>query len=161
MTDDISATVAPSTPPSRAIDQAVTAGTSQDLATVGRDITKSYGFVFNVRTKPRSPVVLLTGIDFYVDTTEYVNFEVWTRPGSFADHRGTYDGWSLIASGKTRGLGVGTFTPVPSELLTPVGIPGDNGTRAFYITLDSNHLIYKAFDDADIGESDTKVRVLF
>jgi hypothetical protein len=90
---------------------------------------------------------------------EYVNFEVWTRLGSFAEHRGTYDGWSLIASGKTRGLGVGTYTPVPSELLTPVSIPGDNGIRGFYITLDSNHLIYKAIDDAAIGESDTKVRV--
>ena len=48
---------------------------------------------------------------------------------------------------------------MPSELLTPVSIPGDNGIRGFYITLDSNHLIYKAIDDAAIGESDTKVRV--
>jgi hypothetical protein len=154
-------TVAPSSPPSRAIGQALTAGAGVDVvAAVGRDVTKSYGFVFNVRTKPRTPPALLTGIDFLTDSTGGVRLEVWTRPGSFEGHRGTRDGWTPIAIGRTRGLGVGAFTPVPPGLFTPVRIPGDGGTRALYITLDSNHLIYRAIDDAEIGESDAKVGVL-
>ena len=102
-----------------------------------------------MRTKPESGVVIINGFDFYTESTEDVNFELWSRLGSFKEYKGTYDGWDLIASGTTKGRGIGRYTPIPEEVYTPVSIPGgggDSGTRAFYLTLDSFGLVYKLGD---------------
>ena len=99
-------TAYPSAPPSRPVDVGLTTGSREDLA-LGGHITYSYGGIFNIRTKPNSGVVILTGFDFYTHSTADVTFELWTRLGSFKEHRGTYDGWDLIASGTTKGRGIG------------------------------------------------------
>lgn len=120
-------------------------GSREDLQ-LGGETTTSYGYIFNVRTKEGTPTVMMTGFDFYTESTDDVTFELWSRLGSFKDAKGTYDGWDLIATGTTRGRGVGRYTAIPEEMYTPVSIPGgggDEGTRAFYLTLDTINLVYK------------------
>lgn len=122
---------------------AIAAGGSQSLQF-------SYGCVFNVRTKPDvAGDVLLTGLDFYTKSTEYVEFELWTREGTFVGFKGSYDGWNPVASGTVLGRGTGGYTPVPDKLFDPVSIPGgggEDGVRAFYLTLTTQDLLYKLGD---------------
>ena len=120
-------------------------GSQQDLQ-LGGKTTSSYGFVFNIRTKPDAGVVLMTGFDFYTETTDDVTFELWTRTGSYVNHKGTFEGWDLIGSGTIKGRGIGRYTAIPPEMFTQVSIPGgggDKGTRAFYLTLTTINLVYK------------------
>ena len=135
----------PSSAPSRALDQVIMTGSREDLQ-IGGETTSSYGYLFNIRTKPDAGVAIITGFDFYTLSTEEVTFELWSRLGSFQDFKGTYDGWDLIAEGTVKGRGVGRYTSIPPETYTPVSIVGgggEEGTRAFYITLNSIDLVYK------------------
>jgi len=135
----------PSSAPSLDHFQEIVTGSQEDLE-LGGTTTSSYGYIFNVRTKENSGVVMIDGFDFYTESTEDVNFELWTRLGSYSDYKGTYDGWDLIASGTTQGRGLGRYTSIPEETFTPVSIPGgggETGTRAFYITTDTRDLVYK------------------
>ena len=151
-------TAYPSVAPSRPVDVSLTTGGREDLQ-LGGHVTTSYGYIYNMRTKPDAGVVIITGFDFYTESSEEINFELWTRMGSFKEHKGTYDGWDLIASGTTKGRGIGRYTPIPEELYTPVSIPGgggEGGTRAFYLTLDFFGLVYKLGEaglDSDVQVS--------
>jgi len=135
----------PSSEPSRSLDQYIMTGSQQDLQ-LGGKTTSSYGFVFNIRTKPDASVVVMTGFDFYTETTDDVTFELWSRTGSYVNHKGTYEGWDMIGSGTIKGRGIGRYTAIPPELFTQVSIPGgggEKGTRAFYLTLTTINLVYK------------------
>lgn len=119
---------------------------SQDDLDLGGTTTSSYGYIFNMRTREDGGVVLIQGFDFYTGTTEDVTYELWTRLGTFKDYKGSIEGWDLIASGSVQGRGIGRYTAIPEEDFTPVSIPGgggNDGTRAFYLTLDTKELIYK------------------
>ena len=39
-------------------------------------------------------------------------------------HKGTYEGWDLIAEGETEGRGIGRYTSIPDDMFTKVSIPG-------------------------------------
>eukprot|EP00571_Detonula_confervacea_P005871 CAMPEP_0172330022 /NCGR_PEP_ID=MMETSP1058-20130122/61177_1 /TAXON_ID=83371 /ORGANISM="Detonula confervacea, Strain CCMP 353" /LENGTH=1318 /DNA_ID=CAMNT_0013047219 /DNA_START=179 /DNA_END=4138 /DNA_ORIENTATION=- len=150
----------PSSMPSRAHDQVIMTGSREDLQ-LGGMTTSSYGYIFNMRTKPDSPVILLTGMDFYTESTNDVTFELWTRMGSFMEYKGTYDGWDLIATGTTKGRGIGRYTTIPQESFTEVSIPGggdEGGTRAFYLTLNTRELVYK-LGAPDVTLSDSMAHV--
>ena len=85
-------------------------------------------------------------MEFYTESSADVNYELWTRLGSFKDFKGTYEGWDLIAQGTVTGRGIGRYTAIPDETFNAVHIPGggeEKGTRAFYITLDKKELVYK------------------
>jgi len=155
----------PSAQPSRALEQTIVTGSSQDLQ-LGGTTTSSYGYLFNLRTKPTSPVVQITSLEFYTESTQSVNYEVWTREGSFKDFKGSYEGWTLIAEGSVEGRGLGRYTQIPDDTFTPVSIRGgggEDGTRAFYITLDSKELIYKLGNgpdsDVDVHASSAELEV--
>jgi len=150
----------PSSIPSMVIDREIACGTGADLA-ISDSTTESYGYIFNMRTKIDAPVVLITGMDFYTQVTEEVNYQVWSRIGNFKDYKADKEGWDLIAMGTTLGRGVGRYTSIPEETFTPVDIPGgggNDGVRAFYITLDTIDLAYKVADD-DMSESDSAIWV--
>jgi len=141
----------PSSQPSRAHLQSIMTGSREDLA-IGGSTTTSYGYVFNMRTTPAGPVVVLNGLDFYTESTDIVEFELWSRLGSFKDAKGNYEGWDLIASGTVEGRGFGRYTAIPEDMFTQVSIPGgggERGTRAFYLTLTTIDLVYKKGSGAD------------
>jgi len=156
-------TFEPSSAPTRSIDQVLDTGSRADLQ-LGGQTTSSYGYIFNIRTKPDSGVVIITGFDFYTQSTSSVNFELWTRLGTFEGHKGTFEGWDLIASGTVMGRGIGRYTSIPEETFTPVSIPGgagEDGTRAFYLTLESIDLVYKLVtvnDGSDASMSDERLQ---
>lgn len=135
----------PSSIPSRSLDQTIMTGSREDLQ-LGGKTTSSYGFVFNVRTNDDSPTIVITGLDFYTEQTEDVNYEVWSKLGTFQGFKGKLDEWDLISKGVVKGKGIGRYTPIPEESFTSISIPGgggEEGTRAIYITLDEKSLVYK------------------
>jgi len=142
----------PSSSPSRMHIQEVVTATSNELKS---STDASYGVVFNVRTAINVPVVLINGLHFYTESTDFVGYELWSRLGSFKDYKGIYEGWDLIASGVVKGAGYGKFTSIPSNTITEVSIPGRGGERAFYLTLNSMDLIYSASKES--GDSDIRV----
>ncbi|KAL7493291.1 hypothetical protein ACHAWT_002762, partial [Skeletonema menzelii] len=143
----------PSSSPSRMHIQEVATATTQELKS---STDGSYGVIFNMRTVINGPVVLITGLDFYTESTDFVGFELWSRLGSFKDSKGTYEGWDLIASGVVKGAGYGRFTSIPENSFTEVSIPGRGGERAFYLTLNQMDLIYRA-GEVESAESDKRV----
>ena len=99
-------------------------------------------------------------MDFYTESLDLVNYQVWSRLGNFKDHKADKGGWDMIASGSVSGRGVGRFTAIPEETFAPVEIPGgggDEGTRAVYITLDVISLAYKVPDAESGYESDVNI----
>ena len=64
----------PSAAPSRPVDVSLTTGGRDDLQ-IGGHVTTSYGYIFNMRTKADAGVVILTGFDFYTESTDDINFE--------------------------------------------------------------------------------------
>ena len=54
----------PSSAPSRALDQVIMTGSREDLQ-IGGETTSSYGYLFNIRTKPDAGVAIITGFHFY------------------------------------------------------------------------------------------------
>lgn len=148
-----------STPTATDGERVIVAGGLDAIAAGGsQSLQFSYGCVFNVRTKPDVVGdVLVTGLDFYTKSTEDVEFELWTREGTYAGFEGTYDGWTLVASGTVAGRGTGEHTPVPDELFfAPVAIPGGggaDGVRALYLTLTTPDLLYKLGDGTPASES--------
>ena len=139
--------------PSRTLENVIMTGSREDLQ-LGGQTTSSYGYVFNMRTKPDANVLLLTGMDFYTEATSDINFELWTYAGNYQDKKGAVDGsWTKIAGGVTRGRGIGRYTAIPEDMFKPISIDGGGATRAFYLTLDTINLVYKLGKDAAIRGS--------
>ena len=135
----------PSMEPTRTVYNSIMTGSQKDLL-VGGTTTSSYGYIWNMRTKPDAGVTLITGIDFYTIATEEVDFALYSRIGNFQDHKGSIEGWDVIAQGKVRGRGVGRYTSIPQEMFTPADIPGGGGARgvrAFYLRLTTINLVYQ------------------
>ena len=91
---------------------------------------------------------------------------MYSRLGNFQGHRGSTNGWDLIAQGSIQGRGIGRYTSIPEEIFTPVDIPGgggETGTRAFYLTMTSINLVYKAASgdtsDSAIGGETSDIEI--
>ena len=89
----------PSMEPTRTVYNSIMTGSQKDLL-VGGTTTSSYGYIWNMRTKPDAGVTLITGIDFYTVGTEEVDFALYSRIGNFQDHKGSIEGWDVIAKEK-------------------------------------------------------------
>jgi len=77
-----------------------------------------------------------------------INYELWSKLGSYVNSKGNYDDWEMISSGTIQaGSGPSGSTIIPEEGFTSVEIPAggeeNGGIRAFYITLNTNDLIYR------------------
>lgn len=144
----------PSSAPSRDLDQMIMTGSAEDLQ-LGGKTTSSYGFIFNIRTHEDSPTIVITSLDVYTESVDTINYEVWSKMGSFKGYEGKTDEWDLVSNGTITGKGIGRYTPIPEDVFMPLTIPGgggDQGTRAVYITLDQKSLVYKISEGADADE---------
>jgi len=150
----------PSSTPTRDHIQEISTASSNELK--GESDT-AHGFLVNMRTTADSPLILINGLEFYTESTETVGFELWSKLGTFEGFEGTYDGWEIVGSGTVSGAGYGKYTSIPSDLFTPISIPGgggSKGTRAFYLTLNSKNLVIKKMGNnvqGNTGATDNRV----
>jgi len=160
-------TESPTESPSRAPEQMLQSGSGQDLY-VGT--AKSFGNLFEIRTKSSSETVLINGMDFYssANAGERVSYEVWTKEGTWQGFEGTIDQYEKIAEGTalsrgacdessaTQGGGGNNFVQIPFEEFTSVAIRGGGESRSFYITLTTKDIMYKR---GKVGSSSFRVQV--
>ncbi|EJK74869.1 hypothetical protein THAOC_03429, partial [Thalassiosira oceanica] len=149
-----SPTHVPSTSPTRAFEQAVQTATNDMLGTTAR----AYGNVFDVRTLPGVSTVLITGLEIYSSASGLVEYEVYTREGTWEGTEGDLSSFTLIASGtlKSKGTCGGVdfshgkfstetceFAPIPPGEFESVPIKGNGAVRSFYVTLKTREILYQ------------------
>lgn len=132
----------PSGSPTRGFDQVL------DIRIESRP-SGSYGIVFNMRTPREGQTILLTGMSFLTLYDGLLEYEVYSRLGSYEKYIGKDDYWELVASGQTTGRGAKEYTHVLEEGATirdgdttlkyvgfePLHVPGDRGQRSFYVAI--------------------------
>ncbi|KAL3817796.1 hypothetical protein ACHAXA_005829 [Cyclostephanos tholiformis] len=132
----------PSSPPTRDYEQAF----EMDIDS---NPTGSYGIVFEIGTPRYGNTIMLTSISFVTLHTGKLEYEIYTKLGSFEKYLGNYASFDLIASGQVNGMGSSKYTRVldndtivegGNESLSyvgfrPVYVLGDGGKRSFYITI--------------------------
>lgn len=111
--------------------------------------TGSYGLAFSVRTPKDGQTILLTGMSFVTTGDKIpVEYEIYSRLGTFEKYIAFDDKWELVASGETTAQGPKAYTPVLEDDTTvetvngtltylgfkPLHVLGDRGMRSFYIT---------------------------
>ena len=153
----------PSESPSRSHLQSITTHTTKELQSLS---DTSYGYIFNVRTTESGPAIILTGMDFYSYYSGIVNYELWSKIGTFVGHRGKYESWDLVSTGSLTSYSYGNLISIPEEEFatnTTISIPGgggEEGTRAFYLTLNTKDLVYQPFRNEGnqlVTKADSKV----
>ena len=107
------------------------------------DTSTSYGYIFNVRTTPQAPILQILSLDFLTASTSTMKYELYSKEGSFVGFKGHYGRWRRIGQGSVVGMGIGTYTSIPLEKITPVTVDGLGGVRSFYLTLSTKDLIYR------------------
>jgi len=135
----------PSTSPTRDFDQLFE-------AKLDSTPTGSNGIVFSVKTPKGAPSVLLEGMKFVTNFEGVLEYEVYSKLGSWKNFVGRSNEFDLIASGQVTGKGpktwvdiiqgdhVGTIvkgnetTSVNYVGFKKVYVLGDGGERSFYFT---------------------------
>ena len=151
-----SPTNTPSDSPTRAFDQVLQSGSGPDLY---QDTAKSFGNLFEVRTKSSAETVSIVGMDFYssADAGTSVQYEVWTKEGTWQGFEGKIGKYTKIAEGRAKSKGACTeesagpggrrcnanFVQIPLEDFANVAIKGGGGSRSFYVTLKTKDIMYK------------------
>ncbi|KAL7463237.1 hypothetical protein ACHAXS_003610 [Conticribra weissflogii] len=107
--------------------------------------TGSYGILFEVKTRPGVGTILVKSLSFVTRSEGMVEYEIHTKLGSYAGQHGKFKFFDLIASGRVKGQGSDAFTRVNDNDdvynsksyvgFQPVHIPGDRGSRSFYVTI--------------------------
>ena len=128
----------PSEPPTKSFDQ------SLDLR-IDPGPTGSYGIVFTVRTPKGGNSILLKGMSFVTLHEGTLEYQVYTRLGSFQRIVGQTSLFELIASGITTGKGAKEYVPLLTDDtivngtkykgFKPVHVPGNGAQRSIYITM--------------------------
>lgn len=117
----------------------------------------SYGFIFNMRTTADSSALHIVGFDFLTASTENLDFELYSAPGSFMTIKGKYGRWIMIGKGTVKGQGIGTLTSITSHLINPIPMDGRSSTRAFYVTLQTKDMLFRAIGSG--SEADKMVQL--
>ncbi|EJK75701.1 hypothetical protein THAOC_02566, partial [Thalassiosira oceanica] len=89
---------APSDPPTRS-------NTQELMTRVDPQPTGSYGIAFHVRTPPGGFTIMIDGMSFLVDTDEMVEYEVYSKLGTYLNVLGRTESFELVASGQIKGKG--------------------------------------------------------
>jgi hypothetical protein len=111
--------------------------------------TGSYGLVFEVGTPRHGNTIVMTSMSFVTSHTGELEYEIYTKLGSFLNYLGDYSKYDMIASGRVYGMGPSEYTRVLDNdtivedvngTYTYLGfrhvyVPGDGGRRSFYLTL--------------------------
>lgn len=122
----------------------------------GNATSTSYGYIFNMRTTSESPAIIVVGLDFLTASTETVKFELFSSMGSYVQSKGKFGNWNMVGKGAITGQGMGRLTSITPDLIDPLPIDGQGATRAFYLTLNTEDLMFRitASGSAPDGSSD-------
>lgn len=120
--------------------------------------SRSFGNIFEVKTKPDAETILVKGLDFYSTADARVSYEVWTKEGSWQGFEGKIESFTKIAEGQVRSKGLCdettadncNFVQIPFDKFSSVAIRGGGETRSFYITLTTKEIMYKRGDSTSI-----------
>lgn len=104
----------------------------------------SYGFIFNMKTTANSAAVEVVGIDFLTASTDDLDFELYSTVGSYMGIKGNYGRWILAGKGTIQGQGLGQLTSITSDLIDSLPMDGQGSSRAFYLTLSTKDMIFRA-----------------
>ena len=147
----------PSASPTRAFEQSVQTATNEQL-NAGDTSVRAFGNVFDVRTLPGASTLLVTGLEIYSSSKKTVEYEVYTREGTWEGTEGDLSSFTLIASGTLKSIGqcggdsfshgkvsteICEFAPIPPEEFQSVPIKGNGGVRSFYVTLKTREMLYR------------------
>lgn len=117
-------------------------------------VAKSFGNIFEVKTKRDAETVLVTGLEFYSSVDAMVSYEVWTKEGTWQGFEGDLKSFEKISQGEVRSRGPCdatkaancNFAEIPSDRFRSVHIKGGGGSRSFYVTLSTKEIMYKRGD---------------
>ena len=113
---------APSDPPTRS-------NTQELMTRVDPQPTGSYGIAFHVRTPPGGLTIMIDGMSFLVDSEETVEYEVYSKLGTYQNVLGRTESFDLVASGQIKGKGPKEMIEVLEDDTTFL----TEGENAFYL----------------------------
>jgi hypothetical protein len=90
-------------PTSTYIESLKTASWSELNGNADSTTSTSYGYIFTLRTTKESPVMQIVGFDFLTASTNNLNFELYSKAGTFAGYKGYYGRWVMIGRGTVKG----------------------------------------------------------
>ncbi|KAL7480617.1 hypothetical protein ACHAW6_006295, partial [Cyclotella cf. meneghiniana] len=125
------------------------------------DVSKSYGLVFDIQTNRNISSLVIVGMEMLVYAPNYIQYEVWTMPGSWRDIETSesaafYSLFLPVANGTMLGRGVCEdcgFSSIPLEEFQDVVILGADTLQSFWVTLSSDDLVFKKHDNTEIVQS--------
>lgn len=109
----------------------------------GNATSTSFGYVFNMRTTSESQAIIVVGLDFLTASTETLKFELYFSMNSYVQSKGKFGNWNLVGKGAITGKGMGRLTSITPDLIDPIPIDGQGSTRAFYLTLNTEDLVFR------------------
>lgn len=117
------------------------------------NVSKSYGMIFDITTHRNISSVLVVGMEFFVSSTENVDYEVWTMSGSWREintnETSFHSGFKRIANGTFIGRGVCDdcgFTSIPMDEFENVFVDGIKVVQSFWVALSSDSFVFKNID---------------
>ena len=125
-------TPAPTPPPTHPL------GTNE-LVTTFAGGNGQAGNMLDLRTRK---TIDITSLDIHTVSTNTVNVEVWTRPGSYVGHETDSRGWIKVVDTSVLGQGIGNRTPLPLDAFShPIRVQA-GATVAMYVTLTTPDIRY-------------------
>lgn len=111
-----------------------------NLSTTFEGGTGSYGNMWDVKA---IRTIVLTGVDFHTDKPigSLMNYEVWTKGGSYKGFESNESAWTLHNKGVSISNGSGSGTPIDRQNFEPIRIEVGE-VLGFYLTLDHFDLRY-------------------
>ena len=143
-----------------------------DFVNSAGNTARAFGNVFDVRTLPGVSTVMVTGLEIYSSKSGLVEYEVYSKEGTWEGTEGDLSSYALIASGTLESSGkcggdgfthgkvsneICEFVPIPPEDFEKVPIKGNGAVRSFYVTLKTREILYQR--DAIGSEDDYGVLV--
>mmetsp|Transcript_32656 Transcript_32656/g.77965 ORF Transcript_32656/g.77965 Transcript_32656/m.77965 type:complete len:714 (+) Transcript_32656:298-2439(+) len=130
-----------------------------------RGQSKSYGILFDIETTPTSSPTTISGMDFYIDASSPVRYEIYTKEGSWqketnAENEMYQNGFKQVSQGTATGRGASEYTKIPLRDFKDVEMKGGGSRQAFYVTMSDDILISKTYEGNGVSRHEMKTIVL-
>jgi len=126
--------------------QNVSTFSSRDLLMTTSD--SSHGLLFDIQIHSTVSSLTIIGMDLLIEATYSVEYEIWTKRGSWQDVNETnpeyLSGFSLISNGTINGLGTSYLSTIPFEGFRDTRIEG-GARQAFWVTLKESSLLVENY----------------